>query len=540
MFEGEAARHARSRLEQIFAQDFESAAAWVLKDPRHCRLLPLWKPLFESGRADFHFVLVLRHPLAVAASLSARDRMPVEQSLLLWLRHTLESEFCTRQYRRSWVLFDSVVRDPQKTLERTCEHLELTRLLRTLAPASQNDALLDQGLVHHKVDDAPLDAHGVPWLAQTWKMMQSLAATDELTVRGRLDKIRAELECYDRFLGAPLEGFVSKRFAATQQVAERSQQLVYLLNQEKGKLQANIDHLTQETQRLAADYRLLEARPADTQERDELRQRCEAANEFLAKSREQLDAERLHTVKDRGELRQRYDAANQLLAQSREQTIQLDAERLHAVKDRDELRQRHDAANELLAQSRERVAELDAERLRAVKDRDELRQRCEEANELLAKSHEQIAQLDTERLHMVKDRDELRQRCAAANELLIESREQIAQLDTERLEAIKSRDDVRLRFDTANKIVAKSLDFIGQLDTERTRLIAVADRIGDERRREAATLQELIASLRVDVASRDRCLSDLSAYYENSRSWRYTAALRGTKKKVAALFGRRH
>jgi len=64
-------------------------ATWVWKDPRLCVLLPFWRTVLAC---DPPIVLVLRHPLEVAASLAKRDRVPQWQTLLLWersLRHAL-------------------------------------------------------------------------------------------------------------------------------------------------------------------------------------------------------------------------------------------------------------------------------------------------------------------------------------------------------------------------------------------------------------------------------------------------------------------
>lgn len=53
-----------------------------LKDPR---LLPVLDAWIEAAPANLRFVGTFRHPLAVAASLKARNGMPIEQGLALWL-----------------------------------------------------------------------------------------------------------------------------------------------------------------------------------------------------------------------------------------------------------------------------------------------------------------------------------------------------------------------------------------------------------------------------------------------------------------------
>jgi O-antigen biosynthesis protein len=108
-FASEAACRARRQLAAILTRDFSGAALWGVKDPRLCRLVPLWLPLFDEMAAMPRFILALRHPRDVAASLAARDGLAVERGLLLWLRHVLEAERATRGRPRSLVHYEHLL-----------------------------------------------------------------------------------------------------------------------------------------------------------------------------------------------------------------------------------------------------------------------------------------------------------------------------------------------------------------------------------------------------------------------------------------------
>jgi hypothetical protein len=56
-------------------------------------------------------VIPVRHPLAVAGSLSKRDGFPVEKSLLLWTAYMLASEAYTRDLPRVFVGYESLLAD---------------------------------------------------------------------------------------------------------------------------------------------------------------------------------------------------------------------------------------------------------------------------------------------------------------------------------------------------------------------------------------------------------------------------------------------
>lgn len=53
---------------------------WFWKDPRLCILLPFWKSLLISPV----YVVIVRHPMSIAASLRQRNYFPITASLLLW------------------------------------------------------------------------------------------------------------------------------------------------------------------------------------------------------------------------------------------------------------------------------------------------------------------------------------------------------------------------------------------------------------------------------------------------------------------------
>jgi len=57
---------------------------WVAKDPRICITLPFWRRTLDRPLVA---VLVLRHPLEVAASHASRDSFPLPFGLALWERY---------------------------------------------------------------------------------------------------------------------------------------------------------------------------------------------------------------------------------------------------------------------------------------------------------------------------------------------------------------------------------------------------------------------------------------------------------------------
>ena len=94
------ARQIRDELRKILLRDFAATKLWGVKDPRLCRLMPLWAPLIEELGFVPRFVLMQRDAGEVAASLLKRDGISLARGRLLWLRHTLEAEAASRDAPR--------------------------------------------------------------------------------------------------------------------------------------------------------------------------------------------------------------------------------------------------------------------------------------------------------------------------------------------------------------------------------------------------------------------------------------------------------
>jgi len=83
----EAATIARNQLRTLITTELMQHPTWAVKDPRLCRLLPLWQPLLEELGIAASALIVVRDPREVAASLLARDQWPLELSRALWWQH---------------------------------------------------------------------------------------------------------------------------------------------------------------------------------------------------------------------------------------------------------------------------------------------------------------------------------------------------------------------------------------------------------------------------------------------------------------------
>ena len=98
---------------------------WGFKDPRCCRLIPFWRKAFDSAECGPLFVLVVRNPLSVAASLLVRDQMTRSDSLALWVQHVLPLLRDTNGHPRVVIDYDLFLQEPFTHLNRIAKALDL-------------------------------------------------------------------------------------------------------------------------------------------------------------------------------------------------------------------------------------------------------------------------------------------------------------------------------------------------------------------------------------------------------------------------------
>ncbi len=92
----------RERARAILENEFADSRLFVLKDPRICRLLPLWVGIVRTFGVSPFIVSPIRNPLDVALSLEKRNGIDLSIRHLIWLRHVLDAERASRALRRAY------------------------------------------------------------------------------------------------------------------------------------------------------------------------------------------------------------------------------------------------------------------------------------------------------------------------------------------------------------------------------------------------------------------------------------------------------
>lgn len=200
-------RQAVVELSELIKGELIGEGVFAVKDPRMCRLVPLWTRAMQRLQGRVIALHPIRHPLEVAGSLLSRDGFPQAKSLLLWLEHVLASERATRGMTRSFIAYDLLMRDWRAAARKIETDLGLVYPYAPSRAEDQIDAFLTAELRHHAHRDQLDDREPLRVLAQqVWTALNRLCDdAGDAEARTLLEASAAELERGFALLGPQLD-----------------------------------------------------------------------------------------------------------------------------------------------------------------------------------------------------------------------------------------------------------------------------------------------------------------------------------------------
>jgi hypothetical protein len=142
---------ARARTRTILSDEFDIGVRPLVKDPRLCRLLPLWQPAIAGSCRSAVYVITLRNPIDVAKSLAKRNDFDLELGYLLWARYYLDAEYHTRGLPRVVLTYDGLIANWRASLDAIAKAgVEVDR---DSASDGEVDNYLSVELRHHRTAD---------------------------------------------------------------------------------------------------------------------------------------------------------------------------------------------------------------------------------------------------------------------------------------------------------------------------------------------------------------------------------------------------
>ncbi|MFT4613529.1 MAG: hypothetical protein ACI9NT_000669, partial [Bacteroidia bacterium] len=184
-----------SRFVEHLQDDFAESALFVVKDPRCCRLMPVWRQILDNMGVDARVLLPVRNPLEVAESLSKRNGTSPARAYIIWLRHVLDAEHDSRGIPRLIFDYDDLLQDWRTFASQASQALAISWPADSAQTSAKIDAFLSSSHRHHTFDEDQLLAHPTvsKWVKNTYSALKMLAKDPESQKALRLlDKIRAD------------------------------------------------------------------------------------------------------------------------------------------------------------------------------------------------------------------------------------------------------------------------------------------------------------------------------------------------------------
>lgn len=199
-FISELSRAFGDELVAAVSEDYAAAPLFVVKDPRMCRLMPLWYRVLDRIDVKPCFAIPLRNPVEVAKSLQSRDGLPLAHGCLLWLSHVLEAERRTRSHPRVFLRYRDLLAGPRSVIDRMRKGLGVTWPRPLKSSLGEIEEFLDPSLQTQIAQDRDIDDMGdfSPWLRQTYECYEALVRSPtDRAARRRLDSLHAAFAASD-------------------------------------------------------------------------------------------------------------------------------------------------------------------------------------------------------------------------------------------------------------------------------------------------------------------------------------------------------
>jgi hypothetical protein len=187
--------HLRQRAFALLADEYERGTHILLKEPRMCRLLPLWQPVLEELANRVAYPFIIRNPVEVAKSLHERNGFDLSHGQLLWARYMLDAEFHTRGKRRAVVSYAMLLEDFRSAVTRIAKAADLPIDIAQV-DVGAIDEFLAPDLRHHKELDEAGVAGEAPSVTDTYRILNSWSEgqSESAADYDKLDSLRNELD----------------------------------------------------------------------------------------------------------------------------------------------------------------------------------------------------------------------------------------------------------------------------------------------------------------------------------------------------------
>jgi hypothetical protein len=187
----------KDALSNYLIKTFSDSHCFVIKDPRLCKLIPLWLTVLTELDIDIKIIIPFRNPLEVAASLQTRNAFIAEKSFLMWLRCILEVEKQTRGLQRCFINYQQVLDDTDNVIKTISEQCQLQWRVDINKALQAINEFIDASQYHQRINSEQLAQSDVCiWISESYNLLNQLSlqdANNQTIILQQLDTIAAAL-----------------------------------------------------------------------------------------------------------------------------------------------------------------------------------------------------------------------------------------------------------------------------------------------------------------------------------------------------------
>jgi hypothetical protein len=252
-----------NRAETLFAEEYGAAPFPLLKDPRVTVLMPFWREVLADLDVAARCVIPVRHPLAVAGSLSRRNGFAPEKSVLLWSAYMLAAEAHTRDLPRAFVSYDDLLSDWRGVVARIEAAHGASLPAITDRAAKAIDRFLTPELRHNAAGGGLADLGWAGDLTQGVLAWFDAAATGAAPDTGALDKAARDLAQRGRDVGVLVSPVTRDLDAARAELLDLRQRIAFERDKAAQEGAAQLAAHRAEVRRLETEIEALRREAAD-------------------------------------------------------------------------------------------------------------------------------------------------------------------------------------------------------------------------------------------------------------------------------------
>ncbi|AZN70916.1 hypothetical protein D5400_06185 [Georhizobium profundi] len=484
--------------------EFGSSALFVAKDPRTCRLVPLWVDALDDLDVEPLFVHTHREPSEVAASLHNRNGLDLDYSKLVWLRYVLDAEAGSRGQRRTFTSYDAVLNDWPAVAEKISRQFDLAWPKLAASNAKDLNDIIRPELRHNKAAASAVASHALltNWIDEVYTILERWASKGEdLNDHQRLDVIKASFD----ESAAAFSGAVSPKVRAL--LLERDE-----ARGERDAIRTEIEAVrAKSNERHNVIVRLKEERDGALARIAELSALRPQGDDEVQRVEQQLLELRESTVAQQNQIEALTTERDGLAAEVHRHTSML----AQSKAERDDVWNELSEARTALAAAQQRLAELEVE----------VKKRSEENAQLRAATERRDAELAKIQTVILRYQDEATARSAQHAEDLAtisherdEAHQHLAALAENAAAVELDRARIAAERDEAHRHLAALVENAAAVELDRSQIAADRDAV----RQQLNNVQHQLATLGARAASAEVKLAEA----RSTLSWRLTRPFR--------------